>query len=165
MQILCSTQSDPSTHSSSHDGCDTCAAQFAQSAAPIDSMQTACSGEWTAAPVQHCLLTSCVSCDKTACFGTTQPLKVLSLWNCVSRKKKDFSKISPDLRRPLAPGRYVVTASHPGMANASATVTVPPNGSGVVITFRLAPADSARKVRSDSTSPSWPVDRACITSI
>ena len=52
----------------------------------------------------------------------------------------------PVLRRPLAPGQYVVIASHPGMANASVAVTVPLDGSGAVIAFQLAPADSTSKV-------------------
>jgi hypothetical protein len=38
------------------------------------------------------------------------------------------------------------------MANASAAVTVPPEGSGLVITFRLAPAESTSKVRTEATN-------------
>ena len=49
--------------------------------------------------------------------------------------------------RPLAPGQYVVEASYPGMANASSSVVVPVDGSGIVLSFQLVPANSKSKVR------------------
>ncbi len=52
-----------------------------------------------------------------------------------------------DRHRPLAPGQYVVEASSPGMANASSTVVVPVDGSGVVLSFRLVSAYGKGKVR------------------
>lgn len=49
--------------------------------------------------------------------------------------------------RPLAPGNYVVEASYAGMANASSSVVVPVDGTGVVLSFQLVPADGKGKVR------------------
>ena len=46
-----------------------------------------------------------------------------------------------DFYRPLAPGNWLVTASLPGYSNASVPVTVPADGSGVVLDFQLSPLD------------------------
>lgn len=43
--------------------------------------------------------------------------------------------------RPLAPGDWLITASLPGYGNASVPVSVPADGSGVVLEFQLAPLD------------------------
>lgn len=41
--------------------------------------------------------------------------------------------------RPLAPGQYTLTASYDGYVAVSKVVTVPENGSGVKLDFRLKP--------------------------
>lgn len=46
-----------------------------------------------------------------------------------------------DFYRPLAPGDWLITASLPGYSNATVPVTVPADGSGVVLDFQLAPLD------------------------
>ena len=54
-----------------------------------------------------------------------------------------------DFYRPLAPGNWLITASLPGYGNASVPVTVPRDGSGVMLDFQLAALDeSGRPVNS-----------------
>ena len=45
--------------------------------------------------------------------------------------------------RPLAPGKWTVTASLPGHGNSSVPITIPEDGSGVVLEFQLAVLDSS----------------------